>query len=374
MHADNMLSIYHKSHLMTKYLLLLALAAGISARGQQRPQEPQPPYPYFTEEVTFPNAKDGFQLAGTFSRPQQGGKHPAVILISGSGAQDRNSNVMGHKTFLVLADHLTRNGIAVLRYDDRGTAKSGGVMKGSDIAGFTRDAESALAYLRTRPDVDAKRTGIVGHSQGGAIGLVVAAQDPALAFFVSMAGPGVDGAELIMSQTEALLRSFNAGDSLVRQQLAYQRAMMDAIVQEKDTAALAARIRRNARIQYSENPQVQKATAEHTFVQQVSSQYLTPEYLSIVRFDPKPYFGKVKCPVLALNGDKDLQVVSRVHLAGWKNGIKNADIRELPGLNHLFQRCNTCQVHEYARLTETISPAALDAMSSWIRQQAGLSK
>lgn len=360
---------------MRKCLLLLALIAfQLTARGQQRPQEPRPPYPYFTEEVSFPNTEDGFQLAGTFSRPEAPGKYPAVVLISGSGAQDRNSNILGHKTFLVLADYLTRNGIAVLRYDDRGTAKSGGVMKGSGIAEFTRDAQSAMAYLRSRPDVDVKRTGIIGHSEGGAIGLVLASRDPALAFFVSMAGPGVDGTELIMSQTDALLRSYNAGDSVRQRQLEYQRAMMDAIVQEKDTAALAARIRRNAKIQYDDNPLIQKNTEENTFVRQVSSQYLTGEYLSIVRFDPKPYFGKVKCPVLALNGDKDIQVISRIHLAGWKNGIKNADVREMPGLNHLFQQCETCQIHEYSRLTETISPAALDAVASWIRQKTGLSK
>ncbi len=244
---------------MRKCLIaLIIMVAHISGFAQDRPQEPKPPYPYFTEDVTFTNAKDGFDLAGTFSRPDGAGKYPAVILISGSGAQDRNSNILGHKTFLVLADHLTRNGIAVLRYDDRGTAKSGGVMKGSDIEDFTRDAESAMSYLRSRADVDAKRTGIIGHSEGGVIGLILASKDPKIAFLVSMAGLGADGAELIMSQTDALLRSFNAADSVVQQQLKYQRAMMDAIVQEKDTTALAARIRRNAKIQYDENPYPEK--------------------------------------------------------------------------------------------------------------------
>lgn len=360
--------------MMRKYFLILTLTIGTVAYGQERPQLPQPPYPYFTEDVTFTNKEGGFQLAGTFSRPEAPGKYPAVILISGSGPQDRDSDIFGHKSFLVLADHLTRNGIAVLRYDDRGTGKSGGEMKGSDIADFTTDAQSAMQYLRTRPDVDAKRAGIIGHSEGGAIGLIMASKDPGVAFLVSMAGPGVDGAELIMSQTEAILMLYKLSDTIIKMQVGYQRAMMDAIVQEKDSAALRARIARNASKQYNENPNMKAVQPEDRFVAAVSAQYMTPEYLSIVRFDPKPYFAGVKCPVLALNGDKDVQVVSSVHLAGWKNGVKQATVRELPGLNHLFQQCKTCQLPEYRTLTETISPAALSEMSAWIRQTTGLTK
>ncbi|WP_298709351.1 alpha/beta hydrolase [Chitinophaga sp.] len=359
---------------MYKYLLMLGLAAGTAAHGQERPQHPQPPYPYYSEDVTFDNTKDGFKMAGTFTRPEAAGKYPAVILVSGSGPQDRDSDIFGHKSFLVLADHLTRNGIAVLRYDDRGTNKSGGEMKGSDITGFTRDAQAAMQYLRSRPDVDAKKAGIIGHSEGGAIGQIMASEDPGVAFLVSLAGPGVDGATLIMSQTEAILRLYQLTDTIIQMQLGYQRAMMDAIVQEKDTAALRARIMRNASKQYNENPNLKAVQPEEFFVRAVSSQYMSPEYLSIVRFDPKPYFAGIKCPVLALNGDKDIQVVSSVHLAGWKNGVKQAEIRELPGLNHLFQKCNSCQVSEYKTLTETISPAALDVMSKWIRQTTGLAK
>ncbi|WP_341840608.1 alpha/beta hydrolase [Chitinophaga caseinilytica] len=363
------MSILHKLH-----FVLALLATALTAYGQERPQEPKPKYPYHVENVYFPNRKDSLSLAGTFTRPFEPGKYPAVILISGSGPQDRNSNILGHKTFLVIADYLTRNGIAVLRYDDRGVGESTGSMKGSGIAEFTRDAGAALEYLKGRVDVDVKKIGVLGHSEGGAIGLELAAGNKDVAFLVSLAGPGVSGDELIMSQTKAILAQFQVGDSILQQQLGYQRRMMDAILQEKDTAALRARIRSNAKVQYDDNPGIQKNMQEGTFIQQVSSQYLTPEYLSIVRFDPKPYFAKVKCPVLALNGDKDVQVVSSVHLPGWKNGIKNADIREMPGLNHLFQTCKTCQGQEYGRLTETISPAVLSEISNWIRHQTGLRK
>ncbi|WP_126249092.1 alpha/beta hydrolase [Chitinophaga rhizosphaerae] len=363
------MSILYKLH----FVLALLVTASI-AYAQERPQEPKPKYPYHVENTYFPNRKDSISLAGTFSRPFEPGKYPAVVLISGSGPQDRNSNILGHKSFLVIADYLTRNGIAVLRYDDRGVGESRGVMKGSGIAEFTRDAEAALEYLKGRADVDGSRIGVIGHSEGGAIGLVLAAENPAVKFLVSMAGPGVRGDELIMSQTKAILQQYQAGDSIVQQQLGYQRKMMDAILQEKDTAALRGRIRSNARAQYDDNPNIQKNMEEGMFIQQVSSQYLTPEYLSIVRFDPKPYFAKVTCPVLALNGDKDVQVISSIHLPGWKNGIKNADTREMPGLNHLFQTCKSCQVMEYARLTETISPAVLSEISDWIRLKTGLRK
>lgn len=359
---------------MRSYLLLVVMVAGLTVREQERPQEPKPKYPYHVEHVYFPNTKDSFSLAGTFTRPDAPGKHPTVILISGSGPQDRNSQLLGHKPFLVIADHFAKNGIAVLRYDDRGVGESRGQMKGSDIADFTRDAAAALAYLKGRADVDTRKIGVVGHSEGGAIGLILAAENPAVAFLVSMAGPGVNGAEIIMSQTDAILRQYNAGDSLIKSQMSYQRSMMDAIMQEKDTVALKARIISNAKKQYGENAGAQKAMDEDRFVQTVSSQYLTHEYLSIVRFDPKPYFAKVKCPVLVLNGDKDIQVISKVNLAGWREGVPKATVRELPGLNHLFQQCKTCQLTEYRTLTETISPAALGEMTEWIRQTTGLRK
>ncbi|WP_162946396.1 alpha/beta hydrolase family protein [Chitinophaga barathri] len=354
--------------LSTLCLLFLFLCHGAFA------QEAKPAVEYISEDVTFPNKVDSITLAGTFSFPQTNGKFPAVIIISGSGGQNRDGLMLGHKPYQVIADHLTKNGFAVLRYDDRGIGASTGVMKGADIADFTRDAKAALVYLRSRKEVDTKKTGIIGHSEGGAIGLAVAAEDPSLGFLVSMAGPGVDGVQMILAQTEAIYRNMGMKDSMVRIKVAEQRAMVTAIAEEPDTAKLKARIAENAQIQYAANPSLKPSVTEDNYTKMLVNAYMVPEYLSIIRFDPAKYYPSVKCPVLAMNGAKDIQVISSVNLAGWQKGIRGVTIKELPGLNHLFQECRTCSVQEYKTITQTISPAALDELTSWARQITGLQK
>ncbi len=357
---------------LTAFFLILSAFTGSIRAQVQHPQEPKPPFDYVSEDVKFVNGIDNVTLAGTFTRPKGSGKYPTVILISGSGPQNRNSELMGQKPFLVIADHLTKNGIAVLRYDDRGTAESTGNMAKADVSDFARDVRAAFSYLKKRNDVDPKKIGIMGHSEGGMIGQIVAAEEPTLAFFVSLAGPGVDGATVIMSQAEALNRQMGVNDSVLTINLGLQRKLMNALVEEHNPDMLKARLGKLLQETYESKPELKLAVKENIFIEKTRDALMSPEYVSLIRHDPKKYFPRIKCPVLAINGNKDVQVISSINLKGWKEGLKNnVTISEKDGLNHLFQHCKTCTVPEYGQLSETISPAVLDEITAWIKQKTG---
>ncbi len=350
--------------------LVLKRMDATAAKGPNRPQEPKPPFPYAAEDLTFPSKAAGVTLAGTLTMPAGKGPHPAVILISGSGPQDRNEAIMGHKPFLVLADHLTRQGIAVLRYDDRGFGKSTGTFTTATSADFSQDAEGALDLLRKRPEIDAKRIGFAGHSEGGIIAPMVAARRGDVAFLVLMAGTGVTGEQVMYEQARAINKAAGAPDEAAQKNRELQQKLFTAIREEPDSEKLQIRLQTILEAE----PMIPEAQ-RMAQVRQVSS----PWFRFFVTYDPAPMLEKVKCPVLAINGALDLQVIPAQNLqpiaaALRKGGNQHVETLELPGLNHLFQTAKTGAPAEYMQIEETMSPKALEAISGWIRRQTGLLK
>ena len=323
-----------------------------------RPQTPKPPFPYRAEDVSFDSAP-GVRLAGTLTLPKGKGPFPAAVLITGSGAQDRDETIMDHKPFMVLADALTRRGIAVLRTDDRGFAKSTGDFAKATSEDFAADAEAAVGYLAGRPEIDARRIGLIGHSEGGIIGPMVAVADPRVAFVVMLAGPGVPSRELMTAQREAVARTAGLPPEAVARNEAVIGRVEAALAQGKDTAqaeADAAKVLTDAGM---------PAAGAAQTVRQLSS----PWYRWFIAYDPRPTLRKLRVPVLALNGDKDVQVVAAQNLPSIREALKDdpkAEVVELPGLNHLFQTADTGAPSEYARIEETIAPAALRLVGDWV--------
>jgi uncharacterized protein len=324
--------------------------AAAAAVRPKRPQEPTRPYPYRDEQVTFQNAKAGLTFAGTLTTPAGTTPSPAVVLITGSGAEDRDETVFGHKPFLVLADALTRKGIAVLRVDDRGVGGSGGKVDTSTSEDFAEDTLAGIAYLKTRPDIDAKHIGLIGHSEGGLIAPIAATRSKDVAFIVLMAGPGLTGEQILYLQAAAIMRAAGAGDEAIAANRALQQKLFAVLQTEKDDAPAKEKI---------------KAIAPG------QERVVTPWFRFFLTYDPAPVLNKVTCPVLAVNGEKDLQVPYRENLdaiadALRAGGNKDATTLNLPNLNHLFQASQTGAPSEYSQIAETIAPVALDAISAWI--------
>ncbi len=335
----------------------------------RRPQTPKPPFPYRTEEVTVDSAP-GVRLAGTLTLPQGKGPFPAVVMITGSGAQDRDETILGHKPFAVIADRLTRDGIAVLRVDDRGFAKSTGDFAKATDDDFAVDTAAQVAFLRKRPDIDPRRVGLIGHSEGGLVAPKVAAKDPKLAFIVLMAGPGVPLSEVLRAQRRALSPAMGATQEQIRRSEALTDHVNAAIRGAKDDADAEARA---LKVIKAEAGDVIKTPAQ----QEAAAKQLTSGWMrALVDYDPAPTLAKVKCPILALNGSKDGQVPPEQNLPAIRKATaanRDVTIVELPNLNHLFQTAKTGAVGEYADIEETVAPVALDTMSDWIRRHTGLS-
>jgi fermentation-respiration switch protein FrsA (DUF1100 family) len=339
----------------------------------RRPQEPKPPFPYQEEDVVFENKSAGISLAATLTLPNQAGKLPAVVLVSGSGPQDRNEELLGHKPFLVLADYLTRQGIAVLRYDDRGVGASTGDHNAATSADFAQDALAAVAYLKTRPEIDLRKIGIAGHSEGGMIAPMCAAQSDDLAFIVLLAGTGGDGEAVLLKQIELINQANGYSEERNNRELEYTAQALRLVKTEKDTARLRAGLHSLLQEAYDNLPEDEQAAigTREEFVNQQAGPLLTPWFRFFIQYDPKSSLEKVRCPVLAINGEKDLQVEPKINLAGIKAGLEKGGntrytIKELPGLNHLFQPCETGAPSEYSTIEETFSPAAMKLVSDWI--------
>jgi len=316
---------------------------------------------YISSDVSFVNPVGGHTLAGTLSVPRGKGPFPAVVLVHGSGPNDRDEKIFEHKPFLVLADHLTRQGIAVLRYDKRGVGKSGGVYKGATTMDFAGDAEAVVAFLRTRPEVG--RIGVVGHSEGGLIAPIVAARDPKVAFVVMLAGPGVRGELLMVEQLALGAKANGMPAALVEKEREVNRALLAALASEPqlDKAGDKARQALTA----LEAKGMLPAGSAGARVQP----FATPWFHAFLRHEPGPVLQSLRQPVLALNGALDLQVPSEMDLAAIRAALKNnprAVVKEMPGLNHLFQTAPTGAGSEYYTIEETMAPAALETVSNWI--------
>jgi len=360
------------------------LAAGESPRKEfKRPQEPKPPFPYETLEVTFENKAAGAIFAGTLSVPKGSGPFPCVVMVTGSGPQDRDEALLGHRPFLVIADHLTRHGIAVLRYDDRGVAKSTGNFASATSDDFADDALAAVAFLQTRKEVDPRKIGIAGHSEGGLIAPICAAKSKDVAFIVLLAGTGMSGAELIPIQQRLIGIAAGTSAAEAETQAKDSAEIFALLLTGKSDAELKEAIRVVTLRQLKAAPETKDLTADELkkkvdpTVEEQAAELLSPWFRRFLALDPRESLKQVKCPVLALNGDKDLQVPSkenlpRIEKALKDSGNKDVTIIEFPGLNHLFQTCKTGSPAEYGEIEETISPVVLETMTNWIRKRTGL--
>jgi pimeloyl-ACP methyl ester carboxylesterase len=347
----------------------LRMGRGASAPGTEHPQEPKGPFPYASEDVTFESVH-GVRLAGTITMPPGAGPFPAVVMVTGSGAQDRNEELVGHKPFLVIADYLARHGIATLRYDDRGFARSTGHFVGSTSADFANDAEAAVRFLRGRPGIAGSAVGIIGHSEGGMIAPMVAARSKDVAFIVLLAGPGLPGDSILLLQGALIAKASGVPQAMIDQNVYVNRRMFDVLKTTPDSAEAAAKLSALSARMVETLPVAQRGEAASQLASS-EKQSLDPWMRYFVTYDPRPALRKTHVPVLALDGSLDLQVPPEADLAAIDAALKEAgnhDFKtvELPKLNHLFQTATTGAPNEYATISETFSPAALDLIATWI--------
>jgi len=332
----------------------------IEAPGRaSRPQDPKPPYPYDAEDVSYEN--NAIHLAGTLTLPRGQGPFPAAVMITGSGPQDRDETLLGHKPFWIIADYLTRRGIAVLRADDRGVGKSTGNSLRATLEDASGDVLAGVEYLKGRKEIDAHHIGVIGHSEGGIIGSIAAARSAEIAFVVMLAGTGVTGEQVVYRQGELLARAAGAPNAALAQTRTLQETVFGIIKTEKDETAAADKLQ----------AALNRLGLPDTVVNATIAQWNSPEMRSMLVFNPAEALRKVKAPVLALSGSRDLQVSPQQNLPAIAAALTeggNADfaLMELPGLNHLFQSCAKCTVAEYSELEQTFSPTALLIMGDWI--------
>ncbi|MBZ9778748.1 alpha/beta hydrolase [Psychroflexus sp. CAK8W] len=332
----------------------------------KRPQEPLPPFDYYEEDVVFRNEKDSINLAGTLTLPKKQGQFPVVVLLSGSGPQDRNSFILGHKPFLLLADELTKSGVGVLRFDERGVGESEGRFQDAELSNFIGDVTSALDFLKTRTEVDKEKIGLLGHSIGGIIAPQVAVQED-IAFMVLLAAPAIEGDKLLLKQRADFLKLRGLNDAQIEKsndifvktyEFILSTDSEDDEFKKELTDFLAAN--------YAE---VMMEKELMVMVEQLTSK----ETLILLKNKPSNYLSQIDCPVLAINGDKDFQVSSKENLAAIeleikKGGNTNIETKEFEGLNHLFQESETGDSTEYGIIEQTMSPQVLEYIKEWLNR------
>ncbi len=333
----------------------------------RRPQTPQPPYA-FDEETVVADYTDSqgnaVHLEGTLTYPRGDGRYPCLVLVSGSGQQNRDEEIFFHKPFLVLADYLASRGIATLRYDDRGVGASTGVLDSADTRLFAEDAEAMFKAVQGNRHVDRKRLGLGGHSEGGAIAPMVAARNRDVKFVVMLAGQGCSGLDVMMQQNEAIYRAAGLGESLLAERLACMRELF-AMPQGATLDEYRAVIKRHTA--ELTPAQVDSIGLGRGAAAQVKQQLDSRWMQTFLKLNPAEWLPKVKCPMLALNGSTDCQVVARPNQARIRELTKHrAECRELPGLNHLFQHSATGTPSDYVKIEETMAPEAMQAVAEWV--------
>jgi fermentation-respiration switch protein FrsA (DUF1100 family) len=370
--GDSLRGTFTQGALVTP--LAMARVGALSvATPPARPQNPVPPFPYRTEDVRVASVP-GVILAGTLAIPPGAGPFPAVVFVTGSGPQDRDETLLGHRPFLVIADYLARHGIASLRYDDRGTARSTGSFARGTSADFADDAQAAVGYLRGRPEIAHDHIGILGHSEGGLIAPMVAARDHDVAFIVMLAGPGLPGDSILVLQQEAIAIANGAPPALAALSAANNGRIFAAMRGATDSADAERRARAVLAQRLVGVPDAEAASVRHNFEMGLP-QLLTPWMRMFLSYDPRPTLRRVTVPVLALNGTLDLQVPARDNIPEIEAALEaggNRDYRvvAMPGLNHLFQTATTGSPNEYERITETVSPSVLELVTRWILEHS----
>ena len=333
----------------------------------RRPQNPQPPYPYISEDVEYKNPETGLNLAGTLTMPKEYEKFPAVILITGSGAQDRDEAIFEHRPFAVIADYLTRNGIAVLRVDDRGVGGSEGNINNATSQDFAGDVIAGIHFLKNRNEIDDENIGLIGHSEGGIIAPMVANRSENVAFMVLLAGPGIPGEQILYQQNDRSLKAAGMSDEMIAQNRQVQKNIFNIIMTEKDSAKRIDRLQRTLSGGMYPMMNEDQKNAINAQVEAVN----TPWFHFFLTYDPYPALTEVDCPVLALIGENDVQVPAETNLPAIEKALKegkNPDykIMKLEKLNHLFQTSETGAISEYGQIEETISPGVLKIINDWI--------
>ncbi|MFV0593190.1 MAG: alpha/beta hydrolase [Draconibacterium sp.] len=332
----------------------------------KRPQTPLPPYPYLSEEVEYTNPESGLKLAGTLTLPGAGKSYPAVVLITRSGAQDRDETIFGHKPFAVIADYLTKSGIAVLRVDDRGVGGSEGNITEATSQDFATDVLAGFDFLKNRKEINSKKIGLIGHSEGGLIAPIVAANTKDVAFIVLLAGPGETGEQILYEQNDLALKAAGVPEYSIQQNKMVQKLMFDVLKNESDPDKAAEQLRTKlSQGMYNSMSEENKKLIDAR-IAGVNSDW----FRYFLTYDPQPTLAKVKCPVLALNGSKDVQVpvsnLKKIYGAVTSGGNMQVDTLSFEGHNHLFQRCTNGAVAEYAQIEQTIDPEVLKVMTNWI--------
>lgn len=341
-----------------------------------RPQVPKKPYPYIEKKVAYTNLKAGVKLVGILTLPSDKGVFPAVLLITGSGPQDRDETIYGHHPFLVLADYLTRQGIAVLRVDDRGVGESTGDFSQATSEDFASDVLAGVEYLKTCKEIDPKKIGLLGHSEGGLIAPIVAVKSADVAFIVLMAGPGLTGEEILYLQGALISRAMGVSEEDIIKKRQFNEKIFSVLIEEEDSEIAEERLRQMFEEDWEKMSDEEKEQIgdSEVFLEAQLQNLLSPWLKFFLTYDPKPTLSKVKCPVLAINGEKDLQVPPKENLSAIEEilkagGNQSYTIKELPGLNHLFQTAQTGLPAEYVKIEETISPVALKIVGDWILEQ-----
>jgi uncharacterized protein len=350
----------------------------------RRPQTPVPPFPYKAEDVVYANKDKSIQYGATLTIPPGKGPFPAILLITGSGQQNRDEEILQHKPFAVIADYLTRKGYLVMRVDDRGMGQTTGDVKSATSRDFANDAEVSLDYLKQRKEVDPKHIGLLGHSEGGMIAEMIAAERKDIDFIILLAAPGENIKKLMTDQNAAILSSVGMSKAYVSSYLDLYSKLLNIV----PDAATVQEARQKALQVVNE----WKAATAHNVVIATTGMYndsttnayvnnmvyflYLPWFRYFIHFDPAPYLEKAHSHILALNGDKDVQVVAGPNLLAMeaslkKSPAKSREIKELKGLNHLFQHCTWCTVQEYGQLEETIAPGVLETIADWLERKVG---
>lgn len=362
-------------------LTLKKSAAGETVAEVKRPQTPKPPFPYQSNEVVYLNKTKSIQYGGTITKPFGNGPFPAVLLITGSGQQNRDEELFDHRPFAVIADYLTKKGYLVLRVDDRGIGQTTGEVKNATSKDFADDAIVGLDYLKTLADVDKSKLGLLGHSEGGMIAEMIAAQRNDLSFVILLAAPGEKIIDLMTHQNEAILQTAGVPKQFIGSYLALYKPLAIALTSSTSESAAKAAANHIVNDWLKKTPKeavfsttgIRDKKSQEAFIGAFQKGIGTPWFTYFLRYDPAAYVKKISASVLALNGSRDLQVLAGPNLAGLhallqKSKAKQFDVLELNGLNHLFQQCTQCTVAEYGQLEETIAPKVLETIGTWLEK------